>query len=267
MTAALQHLGDYNRDPVFSSFQKISADSWSLYHQQTDGKPFGVPLYGLITRMMYIAETTSAALRLNASWALTLPAFSLSRDRFEQTVRLSWLLRKNEDDDWHSFLDSYEAKKNLLKNAFDQRGIDPITDLTGPLDNMSKEERARYDTWGRRPVDQLARERDKLDGVTNSKIDAEKIEVFYESIYRQGSSVSHFDAYSIKMLNLYRKDGHVILAPDPLFPAILALHNALFDIITTAEATATFGRLSDKERWEGLLADWHKTAKNAGALE
>lgn len=106
-----------------------------------------------------------------------------------------------------------------------------------------------------------------MEGITDTKIDSEKVEIFYESIYRQGSSVSHFDAYSIKMLNLYRKNDQTILAPDPLFPAILALHNALFDIITTAEAVAAFDRMSDKEEWEKLLADWRRTAKNANFLD
>ena len=238
MAGALSHLGDYIQNPVFRSFEKISGDCWSLYHHETAGKPFGSPFLSLLTRMMYVAESTSAALRLNASWALTLPAFSLCRDRFEQTVRLSWLLRKNEDEDWHSFLDSYDAKKSVLRNAFIQRGVDPLTDLSSPLDEMSKDERAKFDQWSKRKVDQLAKERDKLSGITKSKIDAEKIEIFYESIYRQGSSVSHFDAYCIKMLNLYRRDGQAILAPDPLFPMILVLHNALFDLICAAEATA-----------------------------
>jgi hypothetical protein len=43
--------------------------------------------------MLYIAEITSTAIRLNATWALTPAAMSLLRDRYEQTVRFSWLVR------------------------------------------------------------------------------------------------------------------------------------------------------------------------------
>ena len=47
----------------------------------------------LVMKMLYIAEMTSSAIRLNMSWALAHPAMSLFRDRYEQTLRFSWLVR------------------------------------------------------------------------------------------------------------------------------------------------------------------------------
>src|ERR1700733_10166184 len=44
----------------------------------------------IVTKMLYIAEMTSSAIRLDASWGLSHPAMSLLRDGYEQTLRFSW---------------------------------------------------------------------------------------------------------------------------------------------------------------------------------
>ena len=58
---------------------------------------------------MYMAESTSTAIRLNATWSLSLPAMSLLRDRYEQVVRFSWLARQTDSAELAAFIDTYYA--------------------------------------------------------------------------------------------------------------------------------------------------------------
>ncbi len=267
MTRALQQLGDYKKNPAFSEFHEISSRSWSLYHGETAPRAVTDPLHHVVKRMMYVGEATSAALRLNASWALTHPAFSLCRDRFEQTVRFSWLARQKDEGGWLAYLNHYELAVSKLKNAFAQRKIDPLVELASKLDKCSKEEKAIYEEWSKKPLEQLARERELLPGFTKTKVDTQKIDVFYESIYRQGSSVSHFDAYSIKMLGLHRNGSQLILAPDPYFPIVLVLHNSLFDVIMCAEGATKFGCELSAKPWNDLVDRWWSATKETGILD
>jgi len=80
----------------------------------------------------------------------------------------------------------------------------------------------------------LVSKRDDLAGVTGSNLDTETLKGFYSSIYRQGSSVSHYDLYSINMLGLHKSDTQLILAPDPALPIVLVMHCAMFDLIQCA---------------------------------
>jgi len=62
--------------------------------------------------MLYIAEITSTAIRLNATWALTPAAMSLLRDRYEQTVRFSWLVRNPDKKEFEKYERTKVAKIN-----------------------------------------------------------------------------------------------------------------------------------------------------------
>ncbi|KTT98574.1 hypothetical protein NS355_08850, partial [Sphingomonas yabuuchiae] len=91
---AFEHLGDYKANPAFDAFHALSVRAFSLYHESITEAETSRPLTDLTRRMLYVAEASSAGLRLAASWALTHPAFSLCRDRYEQCVRFSWLARQ-----------------------------------------------------------------------------------------------------------------------------------------------------------------------------
>lgn len=108
MAEALRNQGPYRENPAFAEFQSISADSFSLFHARLNEGQTSLAYSDLVRRMVYIGETTSVALRLNAIWALTLPAFSLCRDRYEQTVRFSWLARQPAYKGWVGFLVDFE---------------------------------------------------------------------------------------------------------------------------------------------------------------
>ena len=64
-----EHLGPYNNHPPVAAFGSLSARAFELYHDASGGheREKETPTQHLVTRMMYVAEITSTALRLNAS--------------------------------------------------------------------------------------------------------------------------------------------------------------------------------------------------------
>jgi hypothetical protein len=105
----------------------------------------------LLTRLMYLAESTSTAVRLNATWSLSLPAMSLLRDRYEQVVRFSWLARQTDSTELTAFIDTYYAKAAKVFG-----NISPMqwAHLAGELDvqkelqvPLTKEERTHLARW------------------------------------------------------------------------------------------------------------------------
>lgn len=263
---ALEHLGDYAANPAFSAFHDLSLRAFSLYQERIVQADVSRPLTNLIRRMMYVAEASSVGLRLNASWALTHSAFSLCRDRFEQCVRFSWLVRQSDDREWFRYIADYYLARNRLKHAFMQRGIDPLVKLNDGLDEVPADMRKRFAYWRDTPIDQMARRRDELDGITGSHVDLEGLLSFYDSIYRQGSSVAHYDLYSINMLGLYEAPEGLVLAPDPYMPIVLALHCAIFDIIQCAESLAKAGVPAPADTLDKLAAEWWACVTRTGIL-
>src|SRR5450631_4390180 len=95
----LDHMGDYLNHAPLKVFSEISEKAFDAFHtvmgghekQDSDDRDY------VVTRLTYISEITSTAIRLNASWALTHAAMSLVRDRYEQLVRFSWLARQKDD--------------------------------------------------------------------------------------------------------------------------------------------------------------------------
>lgn len=261
---AFGHLGDYAKNPAFDAFHSISVRAFSLFHEGISGADRNRPLVQLIQRMNYIAEASSAALRLNASWALTHPAFSLCRDRYEQCVRFSCLARKEDAEEWDFYVKNYHVTLTKLKNAFDEKGVEFPIRLNDGLDDTPPEIRARLSTWRNTPLDQLARRRDALDGITNSEVDKETLLSLYDSIYRQGSSVSHYDMYSVNMLGLYNGSEGLVLAPDPAMPIVITLHCAIFDIIQCTEALAVAKVPAPADVSNELLKEWRACVHRTG---
>ena len=264
---AFDHFGDYATNPAFRAFHDLSVRAFAVYHDGIAKADVSRPLTDLVRRMMYIAEGSSVGLRLNASWALTHPAFSLCRDRFEQCVRFSWLARQSDAREWYRYIADYYLTRNRLEHAFRQSGIDPGVNLDDGLDEAPPHVRERFAYWRNTPIDQMARRRDALDGITGSRVDRETLFGFYDSIYRQGSSVAHYDLYSVNLLGLYKGPEGLVLVPDPYMPTVLALHCAIFDIIQCAEALAKSEGPPPAETLAGLIADWWTFVRRTGVLD
>lgn len=264
---ASDHLGDYAANPAFYAFHDLSVRAFVLYHEGIGKAEVSRPLTDLVRRMMYIAEGCSVGLRLSASWALTHSAFSLCRDRFEQCVRFSWLARQTDAREWYRYIADYYLTRNRLKHAFRQSGIPLPVDLDDGLDEAPPHVRERFAYWRNTPIDQMARRRDGLDGITGSRIDREALFGFYDSIYRQGSSVAHYDLYSVNMLGLYEGPNGLVLAPDPYMPIVLVLHCAIFDIVQCAEALAKCDAPAPAETLDKLIGEWWTFVRETGLLD
>jgi hypothetical protein len=91
----LEHLGPLVAQPAIAAFCDFGERVWETYRDfaTQHGPIFPKTREYLVVRMVYIAEITSNAIRLTATWGLTPAAMSLLRDRYEQTVRFSWLVR------------------------------------------------------------------------------------------------------------------------------------------------------------------------------
>jgi len=263
---AFEHFGDYRGNPAFDAFHGLSVRAFALCHEGIAEADTSRPLTELIRRMLYVAEASSAGLRIAASWALSHPAFSLCRDRYEQCVRFSWLVRQPDDREWYRYIADYYLARNRMKHAFAQNRIDPLVELDDGLDEVPADLRKRFAYWRNTPVDQMARGRDALPGLTGSRVDREGLLGFYDSIYRQGSSIAHYDLYSINMLGLYQSPEGLVLAPDPHMPIVLALHCAIFDIVQAGEALAKAGVPAPVELLDALVDEWWACVRHTGIL-
>jgi hypothetical protein len=263
---ALEHLGKYGEAPWFDAFHGFSNRAYAAFHE-------GVPddlidsFSHLIRRMIYIAEGTSVALRLVGSWGLSHPSFSLCRDRYEQCVRFSWLARQPDDAGWSQYIADILLRRSRLKNAFASRGIS-MPELDDGLEGLPNGAREAFRRWDKLALEQLAKQRDGLPGVTNTNLDSETLLTFYDSIYRQGSSVAHYDFYSIQMLDLFKApDGQIVLAAHPGTPIVMALHCALFDLIQCAEALAKLDRPAGAEFWNSQRAAFWDVVRDTGIMD
>ncbi len=264
--AAFDHFGKYKENPAFACFHRLSVRAFAEFHKcASTAEPR--PFTDLIRKMLYVAEATSAALQLNASWALTHPAFSLCRDRYEQCARFSWLARQTDDREWYRYIADKYFREARIKKAFADRGVD-IPELdTRSFEQLPDDKKKSFRHWDNLKLDRLAEARDTLKGITGSRLDQETLRWLYDSIYRQGSSVSHYDLYSINMLGLYEGPNGLVLAADPALPVVTVLHCALFDLIQCSEALAKLERPAPIEIWDNALAEWWDYVKRTGIMD
>jgi hypothetical protein len=263
----LDHLGDYIKHPPMRAYCDVSEQAYDLFHSVMGGqdKRDENDLSYLITRLIYISEITSTAIRLNGSWALTHAAMSLTRDRYEQVVRFSWLARQKDDKEMKKFFSYYHARANKIftslkkeaKDEFDKMVDNPPEITTRPL---TKDEKQYLEAWGSLDLLSMVRKRDALPAFGTSAIATQKLEMLYAPIYQQFSSVSHSDMYSVALLGHHKppQGEQLVLAADPHWPATLASFNALLDIIQCYECAAGIYNHDCEDRFEALYARWHE---------
>jgi hypothetical protein len=84
----------------------------------------------------------------------------------------------------------------------------------------------------------------------------------YETIYRQFSSVSHYDRYSIELLGVQEfPDSRFVLGTQPHWHPLLVLQNAQFDIIQCFEAAHVCHQKDAAEIFEKFLTEWYLISK------
>ena len=267
--------GPYTENRLFSAFNDLSERTFAEYHRLA-GEPGNWPKDRwphTIRRMMYLAESTSYSLRLVASWAMSLPALSLCRDRYEQTIRFSYLAHQEDDDEWNNFLYDALRKKNQLGRRI---AADPTTrkyyeNLVGPLDQWETEiwdkpARAKFEKWKSLSLETMAKKRDRLvcRRASASLATSQPLAVLYTSMYAEASSVAHSDFLALGMLHEHPQADQIILAPDPRSPILVALHCAMFDIIQCADCFAGFWKAGDTGNFEALWGEWQVTYEKLG---
>lgn len=256
----LEHLGDYVKHPPVEAFGGVSDRAYGLFHDLTGGheKAGQRPRDHLVTRLMYMAETTSTALRLNVSWALSIPGMSLTRDRYEQVVRFSWLARQADHGEMIKFLNSHYAKSDkIFKGITPEQLLQFDVPPTWMGNHLTNVEAKKLSEWESLDLRSMAAKRDGLCPADPSALDKETLLDVYVPVYQQFSSVSHCDMYGVNMLGLHKApSGQLVLAPDPSWPAMLCAINSLFDLIQCHEAAKFLGDRSNS--FEELLGEWKK---------
>lgn len=262
----LEHLGPCSRHAPVGAFGAISDKAFALYREAAGGhvREGETPTQHLITRMMYVAEATSIATRLNASWALSHPALSLLRDRYEQAVRFSWLARQTGTLQMIRYVASHYAKGMQLHRSMSDAAKEELKNIQGNTEewvtaDLTKEQRASLNRWNDLDLRSMAEKRDALPPLSECDVARETLAPLYTSIYAQFSSVTHYDMYSMNMLGLYKSpDGQMVLAPDPHWPSLINLHNSLFDLIQCFEVTRRYLEKDADSDFSSLLKDWRE---------
>ena len=130
---------------------------------------------------------------------------------------------------------------------------------------LNKEDREYLEVWDKLDLRSMAAKRDCFPPIADNLLSKEKRERWYNAVYRQFSSVSHYDRFSIEMVSPRPyEDGKVVMALRPHWPKLLILYNALLDIIQCYEATAVCFEQNTSIKFESLFMEWNSIA---GKLE
>jgi hypothetical protein len=262
----LNHLGPFTTKPPVQALILLTQRVWEEFHELTGGQSRLIDNERdlFVSRMMFISEVMSLGIRMNASWGLTHAAMSLLRDRYEQTVRFSWLARQSDHKEVKKYLLSFYSKaRQLMRSESARRDYEQISGELPPwvTENLSKEQVSEIRQWESLDLRTMATRRDSLPSLTELQVGKEPLGDHYDTIYAQFSSVSHFDAYSIELLRLHKKDdGELELATDDLWPGLLILQNCQFDIIQCFEAVRAYYDKDVAQFFNELLLEWYRLA-------
>jgi hypothetical protein len=196
---------------------------------------------------------------------------SLIRNRYEQAVRFSWLARQSDHQELVKFLGSYYAKANQVFRSLTPAQRTEFAKTGAELHDWmdsdpTKEQRAFLKRWEALSLESMASKRDALPPLADTRLDRATLADLYTPIYRQFSSVAHFDAYAARMLALHRApSGELVLAPDPWWPATLAMYDALLSLIQCNEALLAFEEAPKTIIFSSLYERWCVAARKMTA--
>jgi len=260
----LRHLGPYVSQPYVGDLCDFIERVWEIYREHAT--EYGSITHGsrqyLFVRMMYIAEVTSNGIRLNATWSLIPAGMSLLRDRYEQAVRFSWLVRNPDDEEFLKYERAIFGKINALVRNVDNATVSRFEESMGPIPSwvtepLSKEQRAYLDAWNALDLRSMAQKRDALPPITDTPLARRGLASWYNSVYAQFSSVSHYDRFSIEMVRPEEnKDGAIVLSFQPHWLPLLILYTAYLDMIQCSEVTQVCFKQQTSIKFESLFLEW-----------
>jgi hypothetical protein len=256
-------LGPYFAHPPVQATCDLSRRTFDRLHEARGGheRSSESGKEHLLTRLMYLAESTSTAVRLNATWSLSLPAMSLLRGRYEQVVRFSWLARQTDSSELAAFIDTYYAKADKvfanispMQWAHLAGDLNVQKELQAPL---SKDERAYRARWENLDLRSMAQKRDALTPKTTSPVEGQTLADLYTPVYQQFSSISHGDNFGLNIIGFHKNPaGQMVMAPNPEWPAMLCIFNSMFDIMQCHDALTGFSEKPMAPLFDDLIYEW-----------
>jgi hypothetical protein len=135
-----------------------------------------------------------------------------------QAVRSSWLVRNPDDEELLKYQRAVFGKINALVRNVGNATVSRFEESMGPIPSwvtepLNKEQRAYLDAWNALDLRSMAQKRDALPPITDTPLAKRDLASWYNSVYAQFSSVSHYDRFSIEMVRPEEnKDGTVVLS-------------------------------------------------------
>jgi hypothetical protein len=262
------HLGPLVNQVYVSTLCEFDERVWEVFRQHArERNPIedGSRDY-LIIRMMHIAEATSNAIRMDATWGLIPPAMSLVRDRYEQTVRFSWLIRNPSAEEYAKYERFMLARiRNIVRNISPET-IERVVKSGRALpqwatETLTKEDQKYLEAWEQTDLRSVAIKRDGFPPISDNWLSKEKLEPWYNAVYRQFSSVSHYDRFAVEMISpTPMEKGEIVMGMQPHWPKLLILYTAWLDIIQCYEATAAGFVQDTAVKFESLFLEWTSLA-------
>jgi len=255
--------------PSIAAFCDFDERVWDLYRQlATQHGPIthGSREY-LVVRMMHIAESTSNGIRMTATWALTPPAMSLLRDRYEQTVRFSWLIRNPDQNEYAKYDRAIFDTINAIVRRIDPKTIEREEAARGhPLpawaSTWTKEDRAKVREWSATKLETMAKKRDSFPPMSDTPLAKEGLARLYGAVYTQFSAVTHYNRYSIEMVEPEQgSDGKYALSMGDHWPGLLIHQTGWLDMIQCSEACKVGLRQDATIKFESLFLEWLTLSK------
>jgi Family of unknown function (DUF5677) len=262
-STVLDHLGPFTTKPPIQALILLTQRAWEEFHAMAGGQTRLIDNERKLfaSRLMYISEVMSLGLRMSASWGLTHAAMSLLRDRFEQTIRFSWLAKQPDGSEHKKFmLYFYSKARSLMRDPSARRDYEQSVGSLPPwvTEELTKEQNAEIRQWESLDLRTMATRRDSLPPLTDLQIGKEELGHHYDTVYAQFSSVAHFDAYSLQLFRLHETDvGQFELATDAHWPGLLILQNCQFDIIQCFEALNAYYDKDAGPLFNALLLEWY----------
>jgi hypothetical protein len=269
----LKCLGPLTAQAPIAAFCEFDERVWEIYRQlatQHGRITHGSREY-LVIRMMYIAELTSNAIRMNATWALTPPAMSLLRDRYEQTVRFSWLVRNPDQNEYVKYERAMLDTITAIVRKIDPKTIETEAAARGQpfptwATTLTKEQRAKNREWSAMQLETMAKKRDAFSPMTDTPLAKEGLAQWYGALYTQFSAVTHYNRLSIEMVQPEQNpEGTHSLSMNAHWPGLLIHKTGWLDMIQCSEACKVGLGQDATIKFESLFLEWLTLSKQLQA--
>lgn len=263
---AHDYLGPFKADPSISKACELAEHVWEAYREFANQyRPLSLASRPNLTlRMMTIAEVSSNAICLNATWGLTSAAMSLVRDRYEQAVRFSYLIRNPDKSIYEIYILGMLERINFLTRKLDAQTLNNIQrkeDRKIPewaTQKPTKDQEKKFREWHKLKLNEMAEKRDTFSPLSDTPLAKESLAKWYYPIYGTFSSVSHYDCLAIQMAKLQqRPDGSRYLAFSDKLPGLLIFYTSFLDMIQCSEAITIEFQKDCRIRFESLFLEWH----------